>query len=586
MSSRAQQFMDTARQVADATGVGQAAQEAMSGDGPGFDLNARDFPAARGEGGSAGTRINAEHASLDDAAEFLSRSTYEMGASGPVHVITPMVMPKGRRLKAMLPVILLVLIGVFGSIVFLPFDLTLQVFGPHYWLLVVAVAAFMWWRQGMVMVPEGCTALISRFGKVEAEVGPGRVTLWNPWKRVSYIVNTTREYPFNAPIRSAPTKSGVQASVDLFLQFRIVSAREFVFVLGAVQGFQDKLNNAISETTRSLIYEQEASGIYDLVGESTARLLEQLNAQFAPAVELTTANITHAEPSAQEYRMDLAAPEMIRVAKEAYTYDYELSLKKEQNEGDLNKDLASLNENLSAIQADIARYQAQMDTALERETNRAEAVARQRFVESESEANANAALLEAQALDIRALSAALAPEILDYRYQQDMLDKMEAVSDSLPQIVRVGEESEGVDYLQIARQLVGGQDQQLFSTEDMAAIRARQSDIAERVSSRESEIEDLLQAPEETDVEILPASETDIDVEGEQRLDEIRQSVTDDSVSAQLGEVSSETTPRHAVPDVPESPAEPPPPPGAGPPAPPAGPAVEDDVMDEGERRE
>ena len=586
MSSRAQQFMDTARQVADATGVGQAAQEAMSGDGPGFDLNARDFPAARGEGGSAGTRINAEHASLDDAAEFLSRSTYEMGASGPVHVITPMVMPKGRRLKAMLPVILLVLIGVFGSIVFLPFDLTLQVFGPHYWLLVVAVAAFMWWRQGMVMVPEGCTALISRFGKVEAEVGPGRVTLWNPWKRVSYIVNTTREYPFNAPIRSAPTKSGVQASVDLFLQFRIVSAREFVFVLGAVQGFQDKLNNAISETTRSLIYEQEASGIYDLVGESTARLLEQLNAQFAPAVELTTANITHAEPSAQEYRMDLAAPEMIRVAKEAYTYDYELSLKKEQNEGDLNKDLASLNESLSAIQADIARYQAQMDTALERETNRAEAVARQRFVESESEANANAALLEAQALDIRALSAALAPEILDYRYQQDMLDKMEAVSDSLPQIVRVGEESEGVDYLQIARQLVGGQDQQLFSTEDMAAIRARQSDIAERVSSRESEIEDLLQAPEETDVEILPASETDIDVEGEQRLDEIRQSVTDDSVSAQLGEVSSETTPRHAVPDVPESPAEPPPPPGAGPPAPPAGPAVEDDVMDEGERRE
>ncbi len=105
--------------------------------------------------------------------------------------------------------------------------------------------------------PGGCTALISRFGKVEAEVGPGRVTLWNPWKRVSYIVNTTREYPFNAPIRSAPTKSGVQASVDLFLQFRIVSAREFVFVLGAVQGFQDKLNNAISETTRSLIYEQE-----------------------------------------------------------------------------------------------------------------------------------------------------------------------------------------------------------------------------------------------------------------------------------------------------------------------------------------
>lgn len=360
MSNRAQQFFDAARQVADATGMGQAVDQAVQGaQSAGFDLNARDFPAARGEGGTAGTRINAEHVSIDDAAEMLSRSQYEMDANGPVHVITPMVMPKGGRLRAMLPALLLVLVGIVGAIFLAPFDgMSFAVFGPHYWLLVLVVAAFMWWRQGMVMVPEGCTALISRFGKVEAEVGPGRVTLWNPWKRVSYIVNTTREYPFNAPIRQAPTKSGVQASVDLFLQFRIVSAREFVFVLGAVQGFQDKLNNAISETTRSLIYEQEASGIYDLVGESTSRLLEQLNAQFAPAVELTTANITHAEPSAQEYRMDLAAPEMIRVAKEAYTYDYELSLKKEQNEGDLNKDLASLNENLSAIQADIARYQA------------------------------------------------------------------------------------------------------------------------------------------------------------------------------------------------------------------------------------
>src|SRR5690606_16008078 len=172
----------------------------------------------------------------------------------------------------------------------------------------------------------------------------------------------------------------VKASVDLFLQFRIEDPVEFVFTLGAVQGFQDKLNNAISETTRSLIYEQQAAEIYDLVGENTARLLDQLNQQFLPAVRLTNANITHAEPSSQEYRMDLAAPEMVRVAKEAYTYEYQLQLRKEQNEGDLNKELASLTETLSAIQADIAQYQAQMDTALERETNRARALARQRFV--------------------------------------------------------------------------------------------------------------------------------------------------------------------------------------------------------------
>ncbi len=514
-----------------------------------FALNARDFPAARDQSRAAGTRIQSASVSLNDAAENLSRSYYENGQHGPVHVITPMVMPKGRRLRVILPLLLLAILGAVGGVALLPTDgLSSAIFGFHYWALVLIFAGFAWWRQGMVMVPEGCVALISRFGKVEAEVGPGRVTLLNPWKRVSYIINVTREYPFNAPIRQAPTKSGVQASVDLFLQFRIVNAREFVFVLGAVQGFQDKLNNAISETTRSLIYEQEASGIYDLVGESTSKLLEQLNAQFAPAVELTTANITHAEPANQEYRMDLAAPEMIRVAKEAYTYEYELQLRKEQNDGDLNKDLASLNETLSAIQADIARYQAQMDTALERETNRADSLARQRFVEAESTANANAALLEAQALDIRAVSAALAPEILDYRYQQDMLAQLESVASSLPQIVRIGGDTEGVDFLQVARQLIGDSDTPLFTDADMESIRSRKPAIEERVASRKADITHLLKPPEETQVEIVPESDASAELPGEDRMEAIRRSVAEDGASASEP-AAEKAAPRHATPE-------------------------------------
>ncbi|GAB2968633.1 SPFH domain-containing protein [Actinotalea caeni] len=536
-----QQVMNAARAVANDQGVRAAVGQALGlgGDegprtGGGFGLDPSDFPGARPEGNAAGTRIAAVTCAIDEAAEVLSRSHYEAGPTGPVHVITPMVMPRSRRLRGLLPVILAVVVGVVGWVTLAWVDdgaVARAVVGPHYWALVVLLAGYRYWRQGMVMVPEGCRALISRFGKVEAEVGPGLVTLLNPWKRVSYIINTTREYPYNAPIRHAPTKSGVQASVDLFLQFKITNAREFVFVLGAVQGFQDKLNNAISETTRSLIYEQEAAGIYDLVGESTGRLLEQLNSQFQPAVQLTTANITHAEPASQEYRMDLAAPEMVRVAKEAYTYEYELNLRKEQNEGDLNKDLASLNETLSAIQADIARYQAQMDTALERETNRAEALARQRFVESESTARANAALLEAQALDIRATSAALAPEILEYTYQQDVLDKLESLAGSLPQMVRVGGDGEGVDFLAVARELVGGADGQLFSEEDMAAITARREEIAARVAERESRIEHLLEPPEETQVEIVTPRESD-DVPGADRVEELRRSVAVDTPPA------------------------------------------------------
>jgi regulator of protease activity HflC (stomatin/prohibitin superfamily) len=521
-----------ARDIASGKDPREAVTGAVQKTVEGFGLDPGDFIAAREQGVSTGTRVEAKVTSLQNAGEALNRSRFEAGPTGPVHVITPMVMPKPGAVRSMLPVGLLVVVGLVGTLFTLPFDgLTLALFGPHYWVLVLLIAAFMWWRRGMVMVPEGCVALITRFGKVEAEAGPGRVTLLNPWKRVSYIVNVTREYPFNAPIHEAPTKSRVKASVDLFLQFRIANPREFIFVLGAVQGFQDKLNNAISETTRSLIYEQEASSIYDLVGENTQGLLDQLNAQFQPAVEFSNANITHAEPSSQEYRMDLAAPEMVRVAKEAYTYEYELQLRKEQNEGDLNKDLASLNETLSSIQAEIATFQAQMDTALERETNRARAMARQRFVEAESTANANAALLEAQALDIRAMSAGQAPEILDYRYQQDMLSKLESLAGSLPQIVQIGgEDSDGVDFLRIAQQIVGGADAQLFSDEELAQIRAREGEISRRVASREDEIAELLREEERTVAAAAP--ELDENLPGADRVEEIRRSVSSDS---QLG---------------------------------------------------
>lgn len=498
--------------------VGQAVNQAAQGQwtgqaqAQGFTLNPYDFAAARDGGVSVGTLIEARTASLNEAGEIINRSFAENG----MHVISPVVIPKGTTAKVVVPLGILVVLGLIGALGNV-IPRTDVFFGPHYWVVLILAAAFLWWRRSVVMVPEGCKALITKFGKLVQIADPGRVTLFNPWKRVSYIVNTTREYPFNAPISEAPTQQGVKASVDLFLQFRIENPAEFIFVLGSVSGFQSKLQNAISEVTRSLIYAQRAEDIYDLVGESTLGMLDNLNQQFLPAVRLTDVNITHAEPSSQEYRMDLAAPEMVRVAKEAYTYEYELQLRKEQNEGDLIKELAGLQETLSAIQAEIAGYQARMDTALERASHQAKAQARQRLVEAESSANANSALLEAQALDIRALSAAEAPEILDYRFQQDLLDKLESVATRLPQVVQVGEHSD-IDFLALAQQLVGGKGAALFSAEDMAAIRGRLGEIGKRVEGREAEItallrkvaEEVTEAPEPALAAALPTIEGEV----------------------------------------------------------------------------
>ncbi|UJH69699.1 hypothetical protein [Ornithinimicrobium sp. INDO-MA30-4] len=201
--SRAEQFMNAARQVAGGADArqmassmaqqgGQAAQQAAGGaanrgSGGGednrrrnenrgedeFDLDARDFPSARDQAASPGTRIQATSCSIGDSAEHLSRSNYEQGPNGPVHVITPMVMPKGTRVRALFPAVILVIVGIVGSIVLLPFDLSFAVFGPHYVALVIVAALFMWWRAGMVMVPEGCVALISRFERSKPRSGPG-----------------------------------------------------------------------------------------------------------------------------------------------------------------------------------------------------------------------------------------------------------------------------------------------------------------------------------------------------------------------------------------------------------------------------
>jgi regulator of protease activity HflC (stomatin/prohibitin superfamily) len=465
-----------------------------------FTINAQDFLSARERGEAAGTRIDEMVASLGDASEITNRSFPQQEQTGQwTNVISPVVVPKSHRSFGwVFWVVVLAVVGVIGSVstnivdnALGGTDMSSVLFGPHYWLLLLAYAGFSLWRQSYVMVPDGCQALITRFGKLEAVVGPGRTVLLNPWKRVSYIVNTTKEYPYNAPIREAPTASRVNASVDLFLQFKIEDPAAFIFSLGGVKGFAEKLQNAISEVTRALIYEQKAEDIYDLVGESTQMLLESLNQQFLPAVRFVNANITHAEPSSQDYRMDLAAPEMVRVAKEAYTYEYELKLRKEQDEGDIAKELASLTETLSAIRAEIATYQAQSDVAHEREVDRANAYARRLMTEAESVAKANAALLEAQALDLRAVSAAAFPEILQYRFQQDVLERIESVAGRLPQIVQVGGAGGQLDYPAIAREMLGIDDEPLYAENDLQAIRQRLPEIRARIEERGAQLKQM-----------------------------------------------------------------------------------------------
>ncbi|GAB4430888.1 MAG: SPFH domain-containing protein [Anaerolineae bacterium] len=471
-----------------------------------FKIDPRDFFSAE-RAGSVGTQIAQLTASLADAAQILNSSIPQQDEKGRyINIISPVVMPKETRSYMWVFWALVILcVGVIGFVA-TGYRL-LGFFGLQYWVLWLGYIGFSIWKNSFVMIPDGCQALITKYQKVEEIAGPGRKVLLHPLKRVSYIVNTTKEYPYNAPIRQAPTQERVEASVDLFLQFRIEEPSEFIFTLGGAKGFAEKLHNAISEVTRALIYEQRAEDIYDLVGESTQGMLESLNRQFLPAVRFVNANITHAEPSSQEYRMDLAAAEVIRAAKGAYTYQYELDLRKEQDEGDLNKELASLREQLSEIRAEIATYQAQIDTAKEKAINRANAYAQQLLIEAESEARANAALLEAQALDIRALNSARYPEILEYRFREETLRKLKGSADKLPQIVNIGPaEGNNVNFMAVARQMLGATDKPLYTAADIETLRGKQAEIEARIKTRAGEIAAMESRPVAAPAEGLQAA--------------------------------------------------------------------------------
>ncbi|MCP4655354.1 MAG: SPFH domain-containing protein, partial [bacterium] len=145
---------------------------------------------------------------------------------------------------------------------------------------------------------------------------------------------------------------------------------------------------------------------------------------------------------------------------------------------------------------DIALYQAQTETAREKEISRANAHACQLLSEDKGAAKANAALLDAQALDIRAVNSAEYPEILEHRYRQKVLASLEAVAAKLPQIVSVGAAgAANIDFSEVARQMLGIADQALFSKEDVQKIRDRVDEISARISEREDAIATLLEPP-------------------------------------------------------------------------------------------
>ncbi|MEZ4836418.1 MAG: hypothetical protein R2873_31240 [Caldilineaceae bacterium] len=99
---------------------------------------------------------------------------------------------------------------------------------------------------------------------------------------------------------------------------------------------------------------------------------------------------------------------------------------------------------------------------------------------------------------MRAASSAFYPEILEYRYQEQILERLEGVMSKLPQVVSIGaNDQHNIDFVAIARQMLGIYSEALYTSEDMQAIRERVEIIVERIRQRQQEIGNLEGAEQE-----------------------------------------------------------------------------------------
>ena len=103
-------------------------------------------------------------------------------------------------------------------------------------------------------------------------------------------------------------------------------------------------------------------------------------------------------------------------------------------------------------------------------------------------------------------------------------------------MVQIGAAGDAVDFLEISRRMIGTGGEPLFTPEDMQAIRNRMEEIQARIRERAGELESLADGQEmRLDEEPRQAEEVNAD-----RVEEIRQSVTDEAVRERVERIGHE----------------------------------------------
>jgi regulator of protease activity HflC (stomatin/prohibitin superfamily) len=258
--------------------------------------------------------------------------------------------------------------------------------------------ALLWlWRGAIVEIEQGTTGVLSRYGRIEGTLSPGRHYLWRPWDKVEFVVDTATEIPYLAPVAVCPTRENVPLkAIEFFLKFRIVDPLAFVRVIGA-SNFDLVLSSAVQDAIRQRSRQVSTEKAYDLRGSDVGDMQEYLNRQLTQyGVRILGANIPNVELPDQ-CQQHLATRE--RVAKElaAYEREWELTRKQridtllmeiERSKKDRDARLIEVKEARNRARQDVGRMLEEKETEAQRVRLEIETRGRAALTEAENEATA------------------------------------------------------------------------------------------------------------------------------------------------------------------------------------------------------
>jgi regulator of protease activity HflC (stomatin/prohibitin superfamily) len=366
--------------------------------------------------------------------------------SGDEGYIVPVVIPKDRRgfgwlfLAAFSVYFLLT-----GIIALAPPSSNMLIGIPLllFALLLLAITGAVWWNGSIVEIEQGTTGIVSSYGKIVNKFEPGRHYLRWPWQKVEFIVDTSTEIPYTAPVLACPTRENVPLkSIEFFLKFRIVDPVAFVRRIGA-SNFDAVLSSMVQDAIRQRSRMVQTERAYDLRGSDVDDMQAMLNRQMQTyGAQIIGANIPDVQLPDQ-YQQHLATRE--RVAKElaAYEREWELTRRQRTDSAQMEIERAKKVRDARLVEVNTARNEAREKVAQVLQQQETEAQKVRWEIEAHGRAMLKSAENEAKALRHLGKSYKDNWAVVQYELAKQRLNVAEHVVSHAPRPILV--QSDGGD---------------------------------------------------------------------------------------------------------------------------------------------